>query len=149
MGILDAQPEEAQSKTLPFVLIGLVALCLIGVLTWFLVRYNPEKKTVREFMGAVIAGDMQHAYHIWKPQGSYAFKDFMDDWGPSGYYGPVKSYRIKSAGAEKRSTAIVIVVDVSPFAPFPDDGDDVEQNKTKEVHLWVERTDQSISFPPF
>lgn len=149
MGILDAQPEEAQSKTLPFVLIGLVSLCLLGVITWFLVRYNPEKKTVREFMGAVIDGDTQRAYQIWKPQGSYTIKDFTDDWGPNGYYGPVKSFRIKSAEGAKNSAAVIVVVDVSPFAPFPDENDAVEQNKTKELHLWVARTDQSISFPPF
>jgi hypothetical protein len=149
MGILDAQPEEAQSKTLPFVLSGLVALCLIGLISWFVVRYNPEKKTVREFMGALIAGDTQRAYQIWKPQGSYTLQDFNDDWGPNGYYGPVKSFRIKGAETEKNSTAVIISVDVSPFAPFPDENDAVQQNKTKELHLWVERKDQSITFPPF
>ena len=45
-------------------------------------------------MSTVSQGDLQKAYQIWQPSQSYSFKDFTEDWGPGGYYGPVKSYRI-------------------------------------------------------
>jgi hypothetical protein len=61
---------------------------------WWLLRYHTEKVTIRHFMNAVIAGNLKQAYQIWKPSQSYSFNDFVEDWGPSGYYGPVKSFRI-------------------------------------------------------
>jgi hypothetical protein len=40
------------------------------------------------------------------------------------------------------------VVAVSPYQPFPADDDVTKQNKTKEVKIWVEFKDQSMSYPP-
>jgi hypothetical protein len=116
---------------------------------WYPFIYYAEKNTVRSFMDAVIAGNMQHAYEIWKPSASYSFKDFLDDWGPEGYYGPVQSYRMRRPEHIKNSSAADIVVDVSPYRPFPPDDDVVKQSKTKTVNLWVDFKDHSISFPPF
>ena len=79
-------------------------------------------------------------------------KDFLDDWGPDGYYGPVKSFHIENAEEEKRGTekasGVNITVEVSPYAPFPPDNDVAKQTKTKEVRLRVEYKDQSVGFAP-
>ena len=40
-----------------------------------------------------------------------------------------------------------VLVQVSPYQPFPDKEDFVKQAKTKEVRLRVEYQDQSIGFP--
>ncbi len=114
---------------------------------WYPFVYYPEVKTASRFMDAVVAGDMQRAYQLWKPSPSYSFKDFMDDWGPDGYYGPVKSYRVGRPEHIKNGSGADIPVAVSPYQPFPADGDAAKQTKTKEVELWVEFKDQSISFP--
>ena len=101
-------------------------------------------------MNAVVAGNMQQAYQIWKPSPSYTFKDFQDDWGPNGYYGPVKSFqrdedRTICAGA----SGVEIKIELSPYQPFPEDNEMLKQSKTKEVTLWVQLKDESISFPPY
>ena len=82
---------------------------------WYPFVYYGETKTVNRFMSSVVSGDMQQAYQIWKPSPSYSFKDFMDDWGPDGYYGPVRSYKIGRPEHLKNSTATDIAVDVSPY----------------------------------
>lgn len=143
MGILDSDSEEPQSRLRRYILTGLALALLSGAGAWYLLRYRAEKETVRNFLGAVIAGDMQLAYRIWKPAPSYSFKDFSDDWGAAGYYGPVASFRIATAHRPRNGSGVIIVVAVSPVAPFPANADG-----TKEVRLWVERSDLSLSFPP-
>src|SRR5207245_4395624 len=82
---------------------GLAFVRLVTARVWYLVRFYPEKKAAEHFFNALVVGDTQLAYQIWKPQGSsYSYSDFLDDWGPSGYYGPIKSYRIESAQAPPR-----------------------------------------------
>ena len=66
-----------------------------------------------------------------------------------GYYGPVKSYRMDRPEHIKGGSAADIVVEVSSEQPFPSDNDVAKQNKIKQVHLWVDFKDQSITFPPF
>jgi hypothetical protein len=149
MGVLDAQPEVRHSDTFRYAITGLVFVFIAAVGLWFLLRFHTEKVTVKHFLDALVAQDMQQAYQLWKPSPSYGFKDFEDDWGANGYYGPVKSYRVKDASYPRKTTrTVIIVVDASPYSPFPTDDDVVRQSKTKEVTLWVSRDDQSISFPP-
>lgn len=111
-------------------------------------RFHQEKITAHHFLDAVATGHFEDAYKIWKPSVSYSYKDFLEDWGPNGYYGPVHSYHFEHAERLPRSgSGALIVVDVSPDATFPGNGD-VEQSKTKEVRLVVEFSDQSIAFQP-
>ncbi len=150
MGLLDSDSEEPKSKARRYVITGLAFVLLVTAGVWYLVRFYPEKKAAEHFFNALVAGDTQLAYQIWKPQGSsYSYTDFLDDWGPSGYYGPIKSYRIESAQAPPRGgSGVIVVAEVSPFEPFPA-GNDVTQNRrTKEVRIWVETKDNSLSFPP-
>jgi hypothetical protein len=75
-------------------------------------------------------------------------KDFMADWGPQGYYGPVKSYKILKVNAPKKANAIAVRVAISPFSPLPDAGDEEKSRKTRVVSVWVLTQDKSLSFPP-
>ena len=115
-----------------------------------LLRFHTERATIRQFMNALVVENFQSAYQIWKPSPSYSFQDFMQDWGPGGYYGPVKSYRIDNHQTEKArgGNSVTITVEVSPFQPFPDEDDAVKQMKTKRIVLWVQFSNESISFPP-
>lgn len=115
---------------------------------WYPFVYHREVSTANRFMSAVSEGNLQRAYEIWKPSPSYSFKDFTEDWGSDGYYGPVKSYRLGRPEHVKNGSATDIEIEVSPYAQFPD-GDDIKMNATKSVHLWVNFKDQSISFPPY
>jgi hypothetical protein len=40
-----------------------------------------------------------------------------------------------------------VTVEISPYSPYPDQNDP-KSSRTKEVQIWVERSDKSLSFPP-
>src|SRR5579863_3896777 len=149
MGLLDAGAEEPKSKALRYVISGVVLVLLLGASMWYFLRYTPEKHTVERFMQAVISGDSQQAYQIWHPHASFSYQDFLSFWGPNGYYSPIKSYRIESAEVPpKGGSGVVITLELSAYDPFPKPEDGVKFAQNREVQLWVERSDQSLSFPP-
>jgi hypothetical protein len=149
VGVFDSTAEEPHSKVRRYIITGVAFAALVSLGVWYYVlRFHAEKKTVHEFMNALVAGQAEQAYRIWKPAQSYSYKDFLEDWGPDGYYGPVKSFHIEAAQHPRGGTGVVVVVELSPYQPFPGDNEAAKQSKTKEVHLWVEYKDQSLSFPP-
>jgi hypothetical protein len=127
--------------------IVLVVFTVLGL--WWVLRYHRERVTILHFMNAIIAGNMQQGYDIWKPSPSYSLKDFIDDWGPDGYYGPIQSFRVAKTEHLRGGSGVEIKIHLSPYRPFPDDDDVAKQSKTKDVTLWVQFNDQSISFPPY
>ena len=149
MALFEAVEEHPNAKSRRRMILAIVLVVFVAAGLWWVLRYHKERVTILHFMTAVIAGNMQQAYQVWKPSPSYTFKDFQDDWGANGYYGPVRSFRIKDTDRPKASTAVAIKLELSPYQPFPADNDMAKQNKTKEVVLWVELKDESISFPPF
>ncbi len=149
MGLLDSGPEEPKSKLRRYIITGVALVVLVALGLWYVLRFTPEKHTVTRFMDAVVAGDLQTAYQIWHPHASYPYQDFLSDWGPNGYYGPIKSYRIESAQAPRHGgSGVIVTVEISPFAAFPSSDDLEKSRRTREVSIWVERSDQSLSFPP-
>jgi len=149
MGLLDSGAEEPKSKALRYVISGAVLVLLLGVSLWYFLRYTPEKHTVERFMNAIVANDSQLAYQIWHPHPNFSYKDFLSFWGSSGYYSPIKSYRIESAEVPpKGGSGVVIVVELSEYDAFPKPEESVKSARNREVQLWVERSDQSLSFPP-
>jgi hypothetical protein len=148
LGLLDSTAEEPHSKLLRYAITTVVFIALLALGFWWLLRFHTEKQTVKHLLDALVSGQTEEAYRIWKPQPTYGYKDFLDDWGPDGYYGPVKSYRLEAAERAKAGTSVIVVVEVSPYQPFPGDSDSLKQSRTKEVRIWVERSDQSLSFPP-
>jgi hypothetical protein len=149
LALFDAVEEHPNAKKRRRIILAIVLVVFVASGLWWALRYHKERVTILHFMNAVIAGNMQPAYQIWKPSRSYTFKDFQDDWAPNGYYGPVRSFRIKDTDRPKSSSAVAIKIELSPYQPFPADNDMAKQSKTKEVVLWVELKDESISFPPF
>lgn len=146
MTLLDAPAEKPdKSRAMSFTIAALVVVAV--VVLWFTFRYYPEKKAAEHFFDALVAGDTAKAYQLWKPGSSYAMKDFLADWGPGGYYGPVKSYKIIHATAPKGSNAVAISTEISPYTPMPDVSDAEKSRKTKVVEIWVLAADKSLSFP--
>lgn len=139
-----AKPDKSRAMT-----ITVVALILIGtVVLWYAFRYYPEKRAADHFFAALVAGDTARAYQLWKPGPSYLMKDFLADWGPDGYYGPVKSYAITKADARRSASGVVVTVNISPYATIPEPSDVEKSRKTRVVSVWVESKDHSFSFPP-
>jgi len=148
MGLLDGGAEEPNSKLRRYIVSGMVFALLVWLGAWWALRFHTEKETVESFLNALVAGDTQRAYQIWRPQPSYSYQDFLADWGPQGINGPVKSYRIETAQQPARASGVIVVVELSPFEKFPDNRDTQKLTRLKEVRLWVERRDQSISYAP-
>ena len=147
MTLLDPPAEKPEkSRAMAFTIAALVLVAI--VVLWFTFRYYPEKKAAEHFFDALVGGDTARAYQLWKPSPSYAIKDFLADWGPEGYYGPVKSYKILRASSPIGANAIAVRVAISPFSPMPDASEIEKSRKTKVVSVWVLISDKSFSFPP-
>ena len=147
ISLLEPAAEKPQKSRAMAITVTALLIALATVL-WFTFRYYPEKKATANFFDALVAGDTSKAYSLWKPSGSYRLDDFTADWGPGGYYGPVKSYKIMSAKTPRQSTSIEVNVAISPFSPMPDASDAEKSSKTRVVTLWVLPSDKSFSFPP-
>ena len=147
--LLHAGAEEPKSKALRYIISGVALVLLIAAGLAYLLRYTTEKHTVARFMNAVVAGDSQRAYQIWHPHPSFSYQDFLGFWGPKGYYSPIKSYRIERAEMPpKGGSGVVVAIEVSGYNPFPKPEETVKFAQNREVEIWVERSDQSLSFPP-
>ena len=147
MGLLDGDAGPIPSKLPRNLLLGAAAILFISLSSFLLLRFHTEKATARLFLSQVATGDFQGAYRTWKPASSYSYDDFLRDWGPNGEYGPVKSYDLISARSPSNASGVVLTVAVSSVSPFPSAGD-ANSHNTKEIRLWVERRDQSISYAP-
>lgn len=147
MTLLDPPPlRPDKSRAMAFTVAAVTATVI--VVLYFAFRYYPEKRAAERFFAALTSGNTQLAYQLWKPAPSYSMKDFLADWGPDGYYGPVKSYEILRTCAPHGSNTVNVSVAVSPFSPMPQPGDDEKGRKTKTVDVWVVTSDKSLSFPP-
>lgn len=146
MSLLDPPADKPdKSRAMAFTIAALVLVAVVAL--WFTFRYYPEKKAAARFFDALVAGNTDQAYQLWKPGPTYAMRDFLADWGPNGYFGPVKSYNIIHAKAPNGSNAIAVSVEVSPYSPMPDSSDAEKSRKTKLVEVWVLASDKSFSFP--
>jgi hypothetical protein len=147
MSLLEPPPVKSHKSQVMAFTIGALVVALALVL-YFTYRYYPEKKAAAHFFDALVVGDTEKAYQLWKPTESYRKDDFLADWGASGYYGPVKSYKIMGANEPNKSDSIAVNVALSPYSPLPASSDAEKSRKTKVVTLWVSPTDKSLSFPP-
>jgi hypothetical protein len=148
MGLLDADIEEPRSKTRRYAVSGIALAMLVAAGLWFVFRFTPEKRVVGHFMDALIVGDTQQAYKIWNSHSNFTYQDFLGYWGPEGYYGPIKSYQIRRARMPADASGVVIDVALSAYPTFPSQSDAVKFAQTRQVQIWVERSDKSMSFPP-
>ena len=148
MALLEPPIETSnRSRHLKFVAGALVLLAAVVLYLTF--RFYPEQRAAQRFFDALVAGDTKTAYQLWKAGPSYRLQDFLADWGPNGYYGPVKSYKIiKISTPSGSSNSVVVEVAVSPFSPMPDATDAEKSRRTRVVTVWMNTEDKSFSFPP-
>jgi hypothetical protein len=155
-GLLEEPKEDPGAKKRRRLLFLAVAVViLVGVPTWAYYHwfYIPERRAVTHFFALLTSGDTQGAYAVWQADPAhYAYKDFLEDWGPAGEYGPVKSYRIEEASSPSSSigstSGVIVTVEVSPYQPFPETNDVEKSSKSKQIQMWVEKRDNSLGFAP-
>ena len=148
MTLLEPQAEPSHKRRhLRFVAGALVILAAVVLYLTF--RFYPEQRAAQKFFDALAAGDTKTAYQLWQAAPSYRFPDFLTDWGPNGYYGPVKSCKIlKISSPRGSSNSVAIEVAVSPFSPIPDASDAEKSRRTRVVTVWMNTENKSFSFPP-
>src|SRR5229473_76341 len=147
MSLFDPPADKPdKSRAMAFTISALAVLAIVAL--YYTFRYYPEKRAAEHFLDALVAGNAKQAYDLWKPSESYKIGDFMADWGPEGYYGPVKSYSIVKATSGKGSNGVILTIEVSPFSPLPDKSDVEKSRRTKQLNVWVKSDDKSFSFPP-
>src|SRR5215472_3878355 len=93
ISLLEPGVEKKEKSHILAFTVGAVIIAL-AVIVWLTFRYYPEKKAATEFFDALVAGNTDKAYALWKPTGSYKLGDFLADWGPTGYYGPIKATKL-------------------------------------------------------
>lgn len=148
MSLLEA-PQDTQRKSHWLIWGAMLLVVVVGAMLWYGFRYYPEKRAVERFFDALTAGDADRAYQLWQPGPNYKKEDFLAEWGPNGFYGPVKSYEIVSAEAPKHGgSGVIITVGISPYSPMPATEDIEKSRRTREVRLWVEFSNKSIDFAP-
>jgi hypothetical protein len=146
VGLFDGGEEHPHSKIRRYIITVAAFVVVVGLFCWWMLRFHHEVKLAQTFLNDVSSGNLQQAFAMWGHSEDYSYKDFLDDWSDSGYYGPVKSYHID--GVRDRGSGVVIVVELSPFAPFPGDRDIEKHSKTKEARLWVQFKDNTVTEAP-
>lgn len=155
MSLFEAQPyDAAAARKKRNIIIALVLLVLVLLLVWWQLRFWPEEHLVNRFFDALQQQNYEQAYAIWMndpdwkqhPQrySRYGYKDFLQDWGPSGEWGIIKSHEIDGAAVPHGysgtpfATASGVVVVVT-----------VNNRIADKAHIWVQKSDKTLGFSPY
>ena len=74
MGVFDSSEEHPPAKVRRYVISGVAFLVLLFFAYQYLMRFHTEKRTVNQFMSAIVAGNMEQAYRMSNPSSSYSMK---------------------------------------------------------------------------
>ena len=126
-----------------YAIIALVAVVIGAILIYAFWDWH-EEHTVNKFLTAIEHKDYERAYAIWNADpnwkqhsqqySGYNFGTFELDWGPTGEYGDIRSHHIRAALTPKNASGVVVVVMIN--------------DRKEPLALWVQKKDQSITFPP-
>ncbi len=128
---------------------ALIALAVVAVLVLvavvYLHRYWPEERVAQHFFTALQAQQFEKAYGIWMHDPAwkqhrdrytqYPFGQFLQDWGPSGEWGPIRTFRVKGVVAPPgHSSGVVAAV--------------VVNDRKEPACVWIQKGDKTMSFSP-
>ena len=149
--LFEASPpdERKERRKRAILLTALILLALIALGAWkgptWYSEWNSEQ-IVKQFFGALENKDLEKAYGIWvadpnwkqhpNQHSNYRFNEFQQDWGPSGEWGIINSFKVDGAATPPGGSGVVVVVTVN-------------QRIGKKANLWVEKKDHSLTFSPF
>ena len=136
-------------------IIAIIAIVLVCVILAWNFRHYPEERQVDKFFAALQQKDYERAYDIWNQDpdwkqhsekySNYPFSSFMQDWGPGGEWGIIKSYHVDGSAVPKGgngtkfdvgSSGVVVVVTVN-------------ERVAQKAHIWVEKSDKTLGFSPY
>ena len=155
MTLFEAQPYDAAAARRKRIRISIVvAVLIVLAATGWRLRYWPEEHVVDQFFDALQQQNYEKAYGIWMHDpdwkqhpdrySRYTYNEFIQDWGPGGEWGIIKSHSIDGAAVPKggngttfdvASSGVVVVVTVN--------------DRVQKAHVWVEKADQTLAFSPY
>ncbi|HTS50007.1 MAG TPA: hypothetical protein VMH05_18795 [Bryobacteraceae bacterium] len=132
--------EEHHSRRIRLVRnvsIALAAVLLLGLILFFVFRNHSEEQQVKTFVQLLQARNYTEAYRLWgctesHPCRDYSFQRFQEDWGPAGTHANASSAHITMS--QSCGSGVVIRLTYAGSEAVP---------------LWVERSNQVISFAPW
>ena len=156
MDLLNPPPEQPPNPWPLRILIAAAVLFVAATALFYQFRYYQEVSTAERFMDALVAGDYQEAHRIWQPTASYTLGDFLQDWGDTSTWGRIQSYEIVDVqGSGNRAvrfpdefTGRTRTIDLSGSFSGVLIGIRIN-GRLEPEYIWVEKKDQSLSFPPF
>jgi hypothetical protein len=114
-------------------LIVAAVFLLIGALVYTFYNYR-EEQTVAAFLDEVFSGQMEAAFARWDTAGSsYTLQDFLNDWGPDGYYTKGMA-RADIIDSNRKGHSVIVYVQMDPAR--------------RPVALLVEKESQKLTFSP-
>ena len=131
-GAADARREKIRNR----IILGLVAVLVVGGGLYFTFRNYKEKGQVTNFVQLLNEQKFKEAYATWgctdaAPCRYYPFERFMEDWGPESTH---KVAQLKVGRARSCDEGIIQVIE------FPGEAD---------VLLFVNSSDLSIGYAPW
>jgi hypothetical protein len=135
MTLLDATPPKPPLKIGRYILIAL-ALVIIGGTAYIALRNYAEEQALSRFLTALEQGNYREAYQLWQPSSTYAYDDFLHDWGEHGDFGKIRSFKI--LGSRSKGSGLVIVLVT------------INDNDLEPPHeILVDRKTKGLAFSPF
>jgi hypothetical protein len=135
-----ARERRRRNRILAVILVIIAIAALLYAL-----RNYPEERVVTKFFTALESQNYEQAYALWMadpdwkqhPQQYrlYPFAEFRQDWGPSGEYGPIHSFKIDGTANPKGGSGVVVVVTVN--------------QRAEKARIWVEKSNNSLTFSPY
>lgn len=146
-------PARARQRRMLIIVI-VVGVIVVGLLAWHF-RYWPEEHHVDQFFTALEQQNFEKAYGVWMNDPDwkqhpakytrYPFTEFMKDWGPGGEWGIIKSHHIDGTAVPKGGNASTLDLGSSGVVVVVTVNDRVAD----KAHVWVEKSDKTLSFSPY
>lgn len=144
--LFDAKPYDAAlaRRKRNRIITAICIVVLLAILAWWFRFWSYEHKT-SQFFSALQEQNYEKAYGLWMSDPNwkqhpekykkYPFGEFYLDWGPSGDWGLVKTFKVDAAiNPDSRSSGVVVVVTVN--------------GRAEQACVWVEKNDKTMSYPP-
>ncbi len=135
-----ARERRRRNRILAMILFVIAILVVL-----YAFRNYPEERVVSKFFSALEHQNYEQAYALWMadpgwkqhPQQFrlYPFNEFCQDWGPTGEYGPIQSFKIDGTANPKGGSGVVVVVTVN--------------QRAEKARIWVEKSNKSLTFSPY
>jgi hypothetical protein len=130
---LNAAPPKPPRNIGVYILVAL-AFFVIGTVGYVGFRNFPEERAISRFLNTLEQGNYREAYQLWQPSDTYSYGDFLHNWGESGDYGKIHSFKILGSRSRGENTVIVVVT---------------INDEEPALELVVDRKTKGLAFSPF